>query len=872
MFQFPWETVEDLAEARKFRENKKLKNDVEEKEDDENEKLTRRSRLIKTDYSPQVFAARCEAAGLHTSVSSDPEHLYIRVGATWERYEREAERIGFRKRVKEEYLNPMINLRDAENSAVYNEPGISDEDPLRPPERDRVLMVYCPFEPQKRHRFCSSLLAPNSLFSSAERQRLTQSIMEADMNQGGAGINVDADSEVWGYISGAPICLHDWEELNRLERIWHGGKPFGDHPSVFWNLQPFHEIREYYGESVTLYYAWMDLYVTWLGPLSLVGAICWIVYMCKDFYDHLENAVVFYGAFVIFWGIFFMEHWNRREADLTFMWDCLDLKKGYREHYGFPQRAVRRRHPVTAEWENYFNPDVRESRVNKSLLVMILFMILGFSFNVGAVFLGGYLQEKITFQPAVGPAIAAIGLVVAQQVTKIIWEQIATALTDWETHRYTVDYDSQLGFKMFGFELVMKFGSIFFIGFFKGPLGANNTWGIQGCKDSDGNETNNKFCDYEMMMQLLIVFIAEMTVGQFAEVVVPMILLWWTNYQNNKAEEEAAARAAERGVGSEPGQPTGAGVGITVEMKADDEGPKSAAKYQCKESHIAFLDDFQREERVERLMEFYADREAKGQPEDEELTEEHENEAEKESFWKQGGPNLDYQEMMIQFGFVTLFSIACPLVPVLALVNNIVEIRTDSFKMNETMQRPQFRRAENIGEWKGALNFMVWTSIIFNIGLILYFNHYKSDHQWFDGTDNLTLVSVIILAEHVIILFKLLCEQYVPDRTQWLRDALDGIEALEGRAMKDLTAKSGAWSTVPGVGNMHERKQHVQQTCQIKENVIKSHKNEYPELQKMEKKVKKHWKEVAEDEEKKWMKQVNKEAKKANEFDEQESD
>eukprot|EP00658_Telonema_sp_P-2_P010633 TRINITY_DN1400_c0_g1_i3.p1 TRINITY_DN1400_c0_g1~~TRINITY_DN1400_c0_g1_i3.p1 ORF type:complete len:457 (-),score=66.66 TRINITY_DN1400_c0_g1_i3:185-1555(-) len=279
MFQFPWETVEDLAEARKFRENKKLKNDVEEKEDDENEKLTRRSRLIKTDYSPQVFAARCEAAGLHTSVSSDPEHLYIRVGATWERYEREAERIGFRKRVKEEYLNPMINLRDAENSAVYNEPGISDEDPLRPPERDRVLMVYCPFEPQKRHRFCSSLLAPNSLFSSAERQRLTQSIMEADMNQGGAGINVDADSEVWGYISGAPICLHDWEELNRLERIWHGGKPFGDHPSVFWNLQPFHEIREYYGESVTLYYAWMDLYVTWLGPLSLVGAICWIVYM-----------------------------------------------------------------------------------------------------------------------------------------------------------------------------------------------------------------------------------------------------------------------------------------------------------------------------------------------------------------------------------------------------------------------------------------------------------------------------------------------------------------------------------------------------------------------------------------------------------------
>lgn len=35
---------------------------------------------IRQDYSPEMFAARCGAAGLFTSISSDPENIYIRIG------------------------------------------------------------------------------------------------------------------------------------------------------------------------------------------------------------------------------------------------------------------------------------------------------------------------------------------------------------------------------------------------------------------------------------------------------------------------------------------------------------------------------------------------------------------------------------------------------------------------------------------------------------------------------------------------------------------------------------------------------------------------------------------------------------------------
>merc|ERR1719158_335570 len=100
---------------------------------------------------------------------------------------------------------------------------------------------------------------------------------------------------------------------------------------------------------------------------------------------------------------------------------------------------------------------------------------------------------------------------------------------------------------MFGFELVMKFGAIFFIAFFKGPLGEYDITGLKGCLDKDGKETGIKFCDYELMMQLLIVFMSEMTVGQFAEVVVPMLKLYIVNRINTAREEEAAKAAGLAG-------------------------------------------------------------------------------------------------------------------------------------------------------------------------------------------------------------------------------------------------------------------------------------------------------------------------------------
>lgn len=52
----------------------------------------------------------------------------------------------------------------------------------------------------------------------------------------------------------------------------------------------------------------------------------------------------------------------------------------------------------------------------------------------------------------------------------------------------------------------------------------------------------------------------------------------------------------------------------------------------------------------------------------------------------------EYLEMVIQFGFVTIFVSAFPLAPLFALINNVFEIRLDARKMISTYKRPVAQR------------------------------------------------------------------------------------------------------------------------------------------------------------------------------------
>uniref|UniRef100_A0A8C0E8P4 Anoctamin n=1 Tax=Bubo bubo TaxID=30461 RepID=A0A8C0E8P4_BUBBB len=82
------------------------------------------------------------------------------------------------------------------------------------------------------------------------------------------------------------------------------------------------------------------------------------------------------------------------------------------------------------------------------------------------------------------------------------------------------------------------------------------------------------------------------------------------------------------------------------------------------------------------------------------------------------GLTPEYMEMIIQFGFVTLFVASFPLAPLFALLNNIIEVRLDAKKFVTELRRPDTVRAKDIGIWYNILSGIGKFSVIINAFVI----------------------------------------------------------------------------------------------------------------------------------------------------------
>uniref|UniRef100_A0A8C4QQK4 Anoctamin n=1 Tax=Eptatretus burgeri TaxID=7764 RepID=A0A8C4QQK4_EPTBU len=78
----------------------------------------------------------------------------------------------------------------------------------------------------------------------------------------------------------------------------------------------------------------------------------------------------------------------------------------------------------------------------------------------------------------------------------------------------------------------------------------------------------------------------------------------------------------------------------------------------------------------------------------------------------------EYLEMILQFGFVTIFVAAFPLAPLLALINNIIEIRLDAYKFVTQWRRTLASPAKDIGIWYGILEGIGILAVITNAFVI----------------------------------------------------------------------------------------------------------------------------------------------------------
>lgn len=161
----------------------------------------------------------------------------------------------------------------------------------------------------------------------------------------------------------------------------------------------------------------------------------------------------------------------------------------------------------------------------------------------------------------------------------------------------------------------------------------------------------------------------------------------------------------------------------------------------------------------------------------------------------------DFREMVVQYGYLTLFSVVWPLTGVSFLVNNWLELRTDAAKICTETKRPTPWRADSIGPWLDSLGFLTWLGSITTAAIVYMFYGDASSGETANvaSSGNIqiwALLLAIFASEHTYFLVswgvraaigkldspgrqKERAERYMV-RRKYLEEGLGGADALKG--------------------------------------------------------------------------------------------
>ncbi|CAO2813180.1 unnamed protein product [Amaranthus hypochondriacus] len=123
----------------------------------------------------------------------------------------------------------------------------------------------------------------------------------------------------------------------------------------------------------------------------------------------------------------------------------------------------------------------------------------------------------------------------------------------------------------------------------------------------------------------------------------------------------------------------------------------------------------------------------------------------------------DFLELALQFGMIMMFASAFPLTFAFAVVNNIMEIRTDALKLLVMHKRPVPRAAATIGAWLNIFQFLIVMSICTNCALLVCL--YDAEGKWRLEPG----LAAILIIEHILLLIKFGFSRFVPEEPAWVR-------------------------------------------------------------------------------------------------------
>ncbi|XP_034391011.1 anoctamin-2 [Cyclopterus lumpus] len=703
--------------------------DVEESKLSEEEKAVMR----------EEFEAGLLDAGLQ--LQRDKERAnglgFIRLHIPWPILSREAElqkiKVAVKKKCELQKRMGIAGMWDSIMGKVNTpfQPDIPDFDIHRDSQtRVHFKTLKHPFIRDKLHLY--DIKSTETLFDNATRSRIVAEIISRTTCRQTCqttGINSLLARGV--YDSAFP--LHDGSFTRRGRKDQRNDRQLlhdeWANYGVMHKYQPVHLIRKYFGEQIGLYFAWLGVYTQLLIPPSVLGIIVFLygiftvdanvpsqeacddnlnITMCPlcdgvcDYW-HLSTvcslarasylfdngATVLFAIFMSLWAACFLEHWKRRQMCLKHMWDLTSLE----------DEEERVQEELRPEYEEVLQEKKAKMKAQS--------------------------KKKLT-QAEDG---------VGRETDQMLASQREPESLDIEDHLsgYLINVSTLL------LLIFVTFSAVFGVAVYR--ICMLSVWSMNPDPEAKAS-VRMTVTTTGIILNMLVVLVLEEVYGAIA--------VWLTELELPKTKEEFEEKLIFKSFflksmnafapifyvaffkGRFGGRP-GDYVYVFGDYRMEECAPPGCLIELCIQLSMIMLgkqliQNNVFEVLIPKLKKMYRTiQEEKG---NKRAAEKEQNDTEEKRPKQQSdkdfalepyeGVTPEYMEMIIQYGFVSLFVASFPLAPAFALLNNVIEIRLDAAKFVTEIRRPDAVRCKDIGIWYNILCGISKFSVITNAFVISF--------------------------------------------------------------------------------------------------------------------------------------------------------
>ncbi|XP_040017687.1 anoctamin-9 [Gasterosteus aculeatus] len=605
---------------------------------------------------------------VHTPLSYD----YVLVGKTIEKQEREA----FKK--QSEYIEELKKKKLKVTKII-------DDDLI-------FYGIQAPKEIFERYRYLLKVSdacnwsSDQNIVPLSTRIRIVHFILNHTFIYSGEGLRHLMKMKVFE----AKFCLHEKKKQRELKENW-----------ARWTAclqgQPITAVRNYFGEKVALYFLWLGWYTYLLIPPALIGVIVFLyglaffntsplikevceadtlmcplcdkrckVWQLSDTCTYAKvsllfdnNGTVLFAMFMAVWATLFLEFWKRHRASYVCEWKVSDWCEEEEE------LILEIVNDVKCEPKEYKHSYLRSTLVLVCVTAMIL-VIIGLTHAlvvfrvIAAVLLAEGSWEFLSNHSnsgamMLGAVLHYLIITVMTRVNRIV----AMKLCEIEKTRSFAATEKSFTVKMFTFQFFTYFSSLFYVAFFLGRINGHPGGYVRISGKWRLEECHPSGCLTDLFIQMAIIMVLKQTISNVLEFTGPWFCRWFKRRRTQKLQRKCAH----------------------CYLKDESEAKQGAELCDnCK------LRDWVSNYRL--------------------------NDVDSFSLFH------EFLEMVIQFSFTTIFVAAFPLAPLLALINNVIEIRLDAIKMVALERRLVPKKTNDIGVWIDVLEAIGVLAVIAN-GLVI---------------------------------------------------------------------------------------------------------------------------------------------------------